>query len=301
MAGGVREWTATTADGGEMTIKGGSHIDGDEAEIYALGFARAPTMARTSIARNVGFRCVRDPLGETPADMVAVPGASVTLGGETSPGLELLRRLESTRFVWDVLGETVTVPGFRIDKFEVSNLQYRRFLDYVAATRDHGFCVPGEPAGKDHRPQYFDDAPFTADDQPVVGVDWYDARAYANWAGKRLPRLDEWVRAARGDSFRRFPWGDSLDAGRSSCAEFGGAAPAPVTGFAGASSLFGVVQMAGNATEWTFDELSGTSRAYVLGGGWNEPGEVGLLFNHPSASITFRDRSSGFRCAEDLR
>ena len=90
---------------------------------------------------------------------------------------------------------TVDLDAYNIDRCEVTNAQFRLFM---------------EAAG--HRaPMYWDDENYNHPEQPVVGVTWHDAAAYAKWAGKRLPTEAEWEKAARGTDGRMYPWGNEWD------------------------------------------------------------------------------------------
>jgi formylglycine-generating enzyme required for sulfatase activity len=88
---------------------------------------------------------------------------------------------------------TVYLDAFYIDKYEVTNAQYKKFMD-----------ATGHKA-----PAYWNDSNYNGPKQPVVGVDWYDAKAYAEWAGKRLPTETEWEKSARGGVVgKKYVWGD---------------------------------------------------------------------------------------------
>ena len=133
----------------------------------------------------------------------------------------------------------VNLPDFYIDKFEVSNEQYKKFCD---ATK-HPY--PTNPWWDD---QYFSAHPRS----PVLGVSWDEAVAYANWAGKRLPKEEEWEKAASWDPStqkkRQWPWGDSPEASR---ANVGGTPRTTDVGqFSGGASPYGVQDLAGNVGEW---------------------------------------------------
>ncbi|HEV2999126.1 MAG TPA: SUMF1/EgtB/PvdO family nonheme iron enzyme [Solirubrobacteraceae bacterium] len=133
--------------------------------------------------------------------MVRIEGGEVVLGLDEAPPAPL--------FDVDhvVPARAVAVPPFWIDAAPVTNRQFDAFL---AAVAEHGhvWCHHDEAPERVHRR-----APGPGD-APVTGVDWYDASAYAAWAGKQLPSDAQWERAARGEEGRRYPWGDRFDAAR---------------------------------------------------------------------------------------
>ena len=98
----------------------------------------------------------------------------------------------------------------------------------------------------------------------MVWVDLDDARAYATWAGKRLPTEEEWQYAAGGAEQLRYPWGDAMKAG---VADDKGPTTAPVEAFPGDSSPFGIHDMSGNVWQWTDSEHNDGNRYALLRGG----------------------------------
>lgn len=106
----------------------------------------------------------------------------------------------------------VEMPAFLIDRTTVTNARYARFLG--EARDSDAFDHPDQPPGRDHTPAHWHDPRLNRPELPVVGVDWYDAWAFAKWAGGRLPSEDEWEKAARGTDGRTFPWGDDWDPDR---------------------------------------------------------------------------------------
>jgi len=226
----------------------------------------------------------------------------------------------------------VRLRSFAIDQHEVTNAQYRKFLDWVEEHGDASVRHPDQPEGKTHTPRYWgefnplmkDRAPahqpafapevFLGDRLPVVGVDWFDAYAYDRWADKRLPTEAEWELAARGTDQRLWPWGNTW---RWGICNIGGdksgrdvrytgkdrdgyVYPAPVGSFPESNSPFGCADMAGNAAEWCADWFeTGNTRAIRGGSSQSVPSGVrcsGRDHREPG----FRKFTLSFRCAKDL-
>jgi formylglycine-generating enzyme required for sulfatase activity len=133
----------------------------------------------------------------------------------------------------------VFLNAFYIDKYEVTNAQYKQFMDAT------GHKAPG----------YWDNERVNQPNQPVVGVTWHDAVAYARWAGKRLPTEAEWEKAARGIDGRKYPWGNEWDGSKwsSGSGSVVYKSAAPVGSFPEGTSSYGVMDMAGNVWEWCAD------------------------------------------------
>jgi gamma-glutamyl hercynylcysteine S-oxide synthase len=103
----------------------------------------------------------------------------------------------------------VELPAFFIDRTTVTNARYAEFLEEARGSTV--YAHPDEPQGKDHTPAHWRDPRFNDPSFPVVGIDWYDAWAFARWAGGRLPSEDQWEKAARGTDGRIYPWGNEWD------------------------------------------------------------------------------------------
>lgn len=170
------------------------------------------------------------------ATMLLVPAGEFVMGsarGEAEPDEHPQHR--------------VYLSSFYIDKFEVKNANYKKFID----STEH-------PA-----PEHWKNGeyPDEEDNFPVVFVSWRDANAYCQWAGKRLPTEAEWEKAARGTEGQIYPWGGDFDWKKgnfSDKGQFDGhidgfVFTAPVGSFPEGASPYGVQNMAGNVWEWCAD------------------------------------------------
>ncbi len=162
----------------------------------------------------------------------------------------------------------IQVEGLFLDRYAVTNDQY---LEFVAAGGYEQMSLwdealwpavltfvdrTGQPG-----PRLWENGTYPPgkEDHPVVGVTWYEACAYARWAGKRLPTDAEWVKAASWPVFaegqhpvqRRYPWGDAMDRRLTNIWGSGLNTTAPVHAFEGGASASGVLQLVGNVWEWT--------------------------------------------------
>jgi formylglycine-generating enzyme required for sulfatase activity len=161
------------------------------------------------------------------------------------------------------LRRRVSLPPYAIDVTPVTNAQFAKF---IAATG--------------YRPRFSENflkhwrngAPLPGlEDHPVVHVDLQDARAYAKWAGKRLPAEEEWQYVAQGPDKRLYPWGNEMRSDACNGGEKGGTTP--VRAFPGGRSPFGCYDMCGNTWEWTESERRDerTHFAILKGGSFYRP------------------------------
>lgn len=243
-----------------------------------------PGFATAYIARpGVDLRIQLEPEADVPAGMVRVQGRtfSMTVGAFGSLG-------------------PVDVPSFFIDQHEVTNKHFKEFIDAGGYQKreywKHKFVKDGralsfEEAMGELRDVTGRPGPATweggryPDGQgsfPVAGVSWYEAAAYAEFAGKSLPTLYHWYTAAQPNAgLYIIPLSNFGTAGPAAAGQYRGATPA------------GVYDMAGNVKEWCWNE-TGDGLRFILGGAWNESN---YLFAEPDARRAFdRSPTNGFRC-----
>jgi formylglycine-generating enzyme required for sulfatase activity/cephalosporin-C deacetylase-like acetyl esterase/predicted Ser/Thr protein kinase len=197
----------------------------------------------------------------------------------------------------------VDLPDYWMDRFEVTNKQFKRFVDaggyrkaeyWKQPFADNGKKLSWEEAMSRFRDKQGRPGPATwelgnypegQDDFPVTGVSWYEAAAYAEFAGKSLPTAHQWQNAAR-------TWFASDIVPLSN---FGGKGLAPVGSHQGMSP-FGTYDMGGNAKEWCWNATE--NKRFILGGAWNEPP---YMFVDQDAQSPFdRLPTYGFRLVKQI-
>ena len=166
--------------------------------------------------------------------------------------------------------ESITTEAFYIDKYPVTNAEYALFINDGGYSKRDCWSEDGWNfivKEKIKEPRVWRDSEWNKDNHPVVGVCWYEASAYAKWAGKRLPTEIEWEKAARGTDGRKYPWGDQkLDKNLLNFNK-NEKGTTPVDKYEAGKSPYGVYDMAGNVWEWTSSFYDKKRDRYVLRGG----------------------------------
>ena len=260
------------------------------------------------------------------AEMVLVPAGEFTMGNDDGAANE-----KPTH--------RVTLNVYYIDVYEVSNAQFKKFVDAT------GYRTEAEKAGKgwaiidgvlelDVKGVSWRNpvGPGSTIDQSmdcsVVQVSWSDAAAYAQWAGKRLPTEAEWEKMARGNSFIKYPWGNEWTPQKSNTRKSNQGKPVKIGSYSTDKSLSGCFDIIGNVSEWCYDYYDetyyqrspardpkgpemGTFKT-IRGGSWISKGEdikvtyrrlggISSRFKTTSGPVSFWSNYIGFRCAKDIK
>ena len=235
-------------------------------------------------------------LGDAPNPMIRIPAGKFIMGYDKRMPDEGPQHIVYLKTYW-------------IDKYEVTNAQYKKFIDATGRRSPDHFRNRTYPEGKA--------------DHPVTFVTWYDARDYCTWAGKRLPTDAEWEKAARGTDGRMFPWGNTFDLYKANTPQRwatlnqeSGGDTTPVGAFEGGKSPYGLYDMSGNVWEWTSSwyvpypgnkhpsENYGKKYKQLKGGSWFDCsfykcGMSAPVFNRSFFNQKVKNDSFGFRCAKD--
>jgi len=221
------------------------------------------------------------------ADMILIPSGPFVYGVDQKEVKRIVIALKSPMaeiYRAEEPKTTKNIESFYIDKYEVTNEQYSRFVRETS-----------------HRePRYSRYPQLNGSRQPVVGVGWADAKAYCGWAGKRLPSEEEWEKAARGTDGRTWPWGNQPDDARYNGRKRANYAPVNVGSFPSGDSPYGVSDMAGNVWEMTDGTWKDSSKAMRGGSFLNPIADVRTTVRWAASD---QDRGAnwlGFRCVMDV-
>ena len=178
---------------------------------------------------------------ETPAGMVLIPAGTFEMGSDDEDALGDERPVH-----------TVYVDAFYMDKYEVTNAQFKAFVDANPHWQKDRI-MDGFHDGDYLKHWRGNTYPSGKANHPVVWVSWYAAVAYAEWAEKRLPTEAEWEYAARGRlAGKKYPWGDTFSPHADANDRSWGIRTTPVGAYA--ANRYGLYDMAGNVWEWCLDK-----------------------------------------------
>jgi formylglycine-generating enzyme required for sulfatase activity len=228
-------------------------------------------------------------------EMVLVPAGEFFMGSDPTEG-----RIGFEVGVDSIPKRRISLKAFWIDRFEVTVGAYRDFVEktgHVAPSIWKDYAMFGYPKPRD--------------DNPVVDVNFFDARAFCEHVGKRLPTEAEWEKAARGTDGRIFPWGNDLDPRAITTEDHGRQFTTPVGSMKKDVSPYGVYDMAGNAMEWTsslYAPYPGGMRKFkpddrfriLRGGAWDMLAEPFARSAHRHFRLAdLAQPDFGIRCAKD--
>ena len=266
------------------------------------GFLTVLDATNSSMLRHRNY--LLDSIGALPKNMVHIPSIKISF---YEPSL--------------TEAKSIDISDFLIDKFEVTNREYKAFVDSGGYLKKQYWNQPFIKEGKAlkweeavsvfvdktgrHGPSTWEggDYPKGKDNYPVGGICWYEAAAYAEFKGKSLPTIYHWRRAAGFDYNTYIPrellgidlnWFNSFVVLKSN---LNGQDLAPVGTFQGMTG-YGTLDMIGNVREWCWNEALPSKQHFIFGGGWNDPSYMATSsYLQPPFD---RSETNGFRCVSYL-
>lgn len=274
----------------------------------------------------------RSSTSPSPLPMVLIRKGSFVVGLDSSGVGSAVSDESPSSSVW--------LESFWIGATEITNAQYRPFIVEGGYADSTLWTQQGQTWKEENyvtEPKYWQDARYSADNLPVVGVSWFEAIAYANWLSRetgdryRLPTEAEWERAACGAVKRAYPWGNAWDGARANFADrsllnespgFNWANPAyndnyaytaPVGSYPSGITPEGVSDLAGNVWEWTLslyvpypyqskdgrENIGAVGLRSLRGGGWGSEASHLRCTNRLGEKPELRIYHTGFRVVRD--
>lgn len=257
-----------------------------------------------------------------------IPAGSFLMG-TSDQQVDWLARRDDVAKKWKEKGyfdreqpqHTITLANYYMSKYPVTVGEYRVFVR-AGGYQCYWYWTEAGWAWRESvgrvQPEFWGDEKWAGDDRlPVVGVSWYEVRAYCRWLSAetgghyRLPTEAEWEKAARGTDGRMYPWGDEFDPSRCNTrasrlnrtVSVGQHSP-------GGESPYGCAEMGGNASEWTLsqyrtypydgsdgrNEEEGEAERVIRGGSWYKPMLRARTAARGMNAPFFADNDVGFRC-----
>lgn len=279
---------------------------------------RVALLLRPQVASTLAAQQLQQAQEALDESMAIVPDGVVAVYPRAIPNSDERKARQEERII--------SVEGFFLDRFAVTNREFAAFVedggyeqmslwDEAIWPAVLGFLdKTGQPG-----PRFWSGGTFPSGlgDHPVVGVSWYEAGAFARWAGKRLPTDPEWIKAASWPvvtdgsrpAQRRYPWGDAMDRRRVNLWGSGFNGTVPVGALAAGASVNGVEQLIGNVWEWTTSNFgcwepagrrieTATPLRSIRGGAFDTYFETQAHSQFQSGEDPLaRKHNVGFRCA----
>lgn len=204
------------------------------------------------------------------------------------------------------------VAVFQMAKYPITNKQFHVFIDAEDGYRNDAWWSFSKvaQAWRKLSPRQAD-REFFGDDIPRTNINWYEAMAFCNWLNASLkipgfmitlPTEQQWQWAAEGEERRVYPWGNEYDKLRANTLKTGIEKPTPVTEYPGGASLFGVMDMCGNVSEWCLNnhgslvvELESDKNKALRGSAWDASRSFARSVTRDFAEPSMRSISVGFR------